>query len=104
METYRVDFPAPLGPSKANIVSSDTPKLTSSTTRLEAVPKAFMMFITLSESVELETLAASSWTSFLVVVDTGFSELVKPPLNCENLRTITEPESTQTRIPNKTKP
>ena len=58
-----VVLPAPFGPSSAKIVSRATPKLTLSTTLFTALPNAFATFITLSESSEWDTCAASSCTS-----------------------------------------
>ncbi len=101
-----VVFPAPLGPRSAKIVSCDTPKLTLSTTRLSVLPNAFTTFMTRRASAELVTFSASSSTSLIVAPGVLVPE---PPLlpvclrNWENLRTMIEPESTQTRMPKRTK-
>ena len=99
-----VVFPAPLGPRSAKIVSWDTPKLTLSTTRFVALSNALTTFITLSASSDAVTFAASSSTSFI----SAFSPKDLEPevgfflRNCENLRTMIDPESTQTRMSNST--
>ena len=99
-----VVFPAPLGPSRAKIVSFDTPKLTLSTTRLSTLPNALTMFMTRNASAELVTFSASASTS--VPAARGVLDPEPAPdlrfRNWENLRTMMEPESTQTRMPKST--
>lgn len=97
-----VVFPAPLGPRSAKIVSCDTPKLTLSTTLLSLEPNAFTTFRTRRASDDDATTAASSSTSLRptappsVFLPNGrfFEELKR--------RGSTEPESTQTSMPNST--
>lgn len=93
------------------MVSWDTPKLTLSTTLLDALPNAFTMLSTRSASPESATTAASSWTSLPATLP-GAADWVPPATAdggaffhpCVILRGSSDPESTHTRIAKSTKP
>lgn len=102
-----VVFPAPFGPSRAKSVFCDTPKLALSTTRLSALPYALTTLSTRRVSFDVATFIASSYTSFLLPAwtDLRLSRRMSADVAAFAvfLRGRTAPESTQTRIPKRTK-